>query len=248
MSSLYYDETLAASDLSLGYEGQLVGDEAHHAISVSRVKPGENFLIGTGAGVIARVTVLSVGKKSLMFRVDDVSSAQPAQPKLSLIQSLAKGDRDERAIEACTELGVDRVFPYEAERSVSRWGAEKREKGVARWRKIAREASKQSLRHTIPEVQPPLTLSELSALASEETVLLLEPSAERALSALEVSKLPSHDCIHLLIGPEGGFSELEVTTLVDAGAFAVKLGDTVLRTSTAGMAALSLLNAKLGRW
>lgn len=248
MSSLYFDETLAASDLSLGYEGQLVGDEAHHAISVSRVKPGENFLIGTGAGVIARVTVLSVGKKSLMFRVDDVSSAQPAQPKLSLIQSLAKGGRDERAIEACTELGVDRVFPFEAERSVSRWGAEKREKGVARWRKIAREASKQSLRHTIPEVQPPLTLSELSALASEETVLLLEPSAERALSALEVSKLPSHDCIHLLIGPEGGFSELEVTTLVDAGAFAVKLGDTVLRTSTAGMAALSLLNAKLGRW
>lgn len=248
MSSLYYDEALAASDLSLGSEGQLVGDEAHHAISVSRVKPGENLRIGNGAGVIALVTVLSVSKKSLLFRVDDVSSAEPAQPKLSLIQSLAKGDRDERAIEACTELGVDLVFPYEAERSVSRWGSEKKEKGVVRWQKIAREASKQSLRYTIPEVQPPLTLSELSALASNETVLLLEPSAERALSALEPSKLPSRDCIHLLVGPEGGFSELEVTTLVAAGALSVKLGDTVLRTSTAGMAALSLLNSQLGRW
>lgn len=248
MSSLYLDESLPDSSWEPGYSVTMSGDEAHHAVSVSRLKVGERVFIGNGCGTNAEATVTAVSKKSFTAELNIIDRRAAPSQEVALVQSLAKGDRDERAIEAATEAGVDAIYPYQAARSVARWQGEKLEKGRARWQKVVREASKQSLRYFVPEVREPLSLASLQALATNALLLVLEPGAEVRLSALSSEKLQTAQSVVILVGPEGGFEPNELELLVEAGAQLVKLGDTVLRTSTAGVAALSLLNAKLDRW
>ena len=161
-----------------------------------------------------------------------------------LAQALAKGDRDELAVQAATELGVDGVIPWTAARSISRWEGAKIAKGRDRWSAVVREASKQSLRAWIPDVLDLVTTKQLVRLAEGARMLVLEPTAEQALGELEVG---AEDLI-LVVGPEGGISPQELDALAAAGASVVRLGDEVLRTSTAGPAALAVLNVKLHRW
>ncbi|MEB4616651.1 RsmE family RNA methyltransferase, partial [Leucobacter sp. M11] len=144
--------------------------------------------------------------------------------------------------------GVDGVLPWQATRSVSRWNAEKRAKGVERWRAIVREAAKQSLRARIPEILTPVDSRELAAWAAGRTVLVLHPGAAERLSALPREVLEGAAEVALVVGPEGGLSPEELDALTAAGARTVSLGDTVLRTSSAGPAALAVLNVRLGRW
>ena len=117
-------------------------------------------------------------------------------------------------------------------------------KGHDRWSAIVREASKQSVRSWVPEVGDLASLSVLVALAKVTRMLLLEPTAELTLSALE----PDHRDVVIVVGPEGGIAPSELSRLETAGATAVRLGDTILRTSTAGPAAVAVLSARLGRW
>jgi 16S rRNA (uracil1498-N3)-methyltransferase len=161
-----------------------------------------------------------------------------------LAQALAKGDRDELAVQAATELGVDGVIPWTAARSISRWEGAKIAKGRDRWSAVVREASKQSLRAWIPDVLDLVTTKQLVRLAETARMLVLEPTAELTLGDLETD---DRDLI-LVVGPEGGISPQELDALAAAGASVVRLGDEVLRTSTAGPAALAVLNVKLGRW
>lgn len=248
MSSLYFDETLSETELEVGASVTLRGEEAHHAVNVSRLRVGEQVQIGNGAGTLASAVVVATTPKTLTCEIQSVTTRRPEQPALVLVQSLAKGDRDERAVESSTEVGVDRIYPYQAHRSVSRWSAEKALKGQQRWQKLAREAAKQSLRHTIPEVGELLLLDALTAIGRENTLLVLEPTATHQLSELSSETLRTNADIVLLVGPEGGLDDAELNMLGESGATFVRLGDTVLRTSTAGVAAISVLNAKLGRW
>lgn len=248
MSSLYLDEALTDVDLSVGSSVTIAGSEAHHAVSVSRLREGEHILIGNGAGTRAEATVTEVSTKSFTCVVTTVETQERPAPQLVLVQALAKGDRDERAVESSTEVGVDAIYPFQAMRSVSRWNVDKIEKGRARWQKVAREASKQSLRHWVPTVEEPLTLAALVELARQQLVLVLEPSASRQLSSLSREELFATQRVLLVVGPEGGFDDRELEALIEAGAQQVRLGETVLRTSTAGVAALSVLNATLSRW
>ena len=166
-------------------------------------------------------------------------------PEIWLAQALAKGDRDERAIQASTELGIDRVIPYQATRSISTWKGDKVAKGVARWTKIVTEATKQALRAYVPLVSEPQTTAELGACASECQIVVLDPLATETLSQFRpVGDRP----ILLVVGPEGGLSPEELGTLEKSGATRRKLGESVLRTSSAGPAALAVLNVTLGRW
>jgi 16S rRNA (uracil1498-N3)-methyltransferase len=149
------------------------------------------------------------------------------------------------AIQTCTELGVDRAIPWQAARSVSVWKGDKLDKGVARWQKIVTEASKQSLRARIPEVSPAMSSCEVALLGETTQLILLDPEAEDSLSAY---RPPVGKTLVLLVGPEGGVESSERQMFLDAGAIDLKLGDTVLRTSSAGPAALAVLNSALGRW
>jgi 16S rRNA (uracil1498-N3)-methyltransferase len=248
MAHFFLSEALgsAAADPVVGATLSVTGAEAKHAVTVSRVRQGETLLLGDGAGLMLGVTVQSAAPAELTVRVDSVERTPAATPRIVLVQALAKGDRDELAVQAATELGIDGVLPWAASRSVARWEGVKVAKGQARWAAIVREASKQSIRPWLPEVAALTTTKQLAALAAGSRMLLLEPSASVRLTSIELPT-DGRDIV-LVVGPEGGIAPSELELLEQAGASRVRLGDTVLRTSTAGPAAVAILNAALGRW
>ena len=244
MSHLYLDESLDLGVLAPGAQVRLSGDEARHAVTVSRVRPGEQVAVGDGRGTLAQCSVLETAPRELVLEVVSVEITPAPSPRITLVQALAKGDRDELAVQAATELGVDAIVPWSASRSVSRWDGPKAEKGRSRWASIVREATKQSIRPWMPAVAPLTSTAGLPALLEGTRVLLLEPTAQAALTGLRAD---GRD-LALVVGPEGGIAPAEIERLVAAGAETVRLGASVLRTSTAGPAAIAVLNAELGRW
>jgi len=237
------------ADASVGSTVVVEGQEARHAVTVSRVRVGESLSLGDGRGTSVRGEVVEATDSRLALVAADVTRVDRPATQLVLVQALAKGDRDELAVQAATELGVDEVVPWSAARSVSRWEGAKIAKGTARWRAITREATKQAIRPWAPVVSDLVSTKQLGARAVRETVLVLEPTAERALSdvALE-SEGGAPSSVLVVVGPEGGISPSELELLAGAGAVPVRLGDSVLRTSTAGPAALAVLSVRLGRW
>ncbi|MFJ6652433.1 16S rRNA (uracil(1498)-N(3))-methyltransferase [Microbacterium sp. NPDC091313] len=233
-----------ATAADVGDEVELTGAEAHHAAQVRRLRTGERVSVGDGRGVWLDGETVSVTPRQVVVRVSARTRTPAPAERVVLVQALAKGDRDELAVQAATELGVDEIVPWQAERSVSRWDG-KVDKGLARWRTIVREAAKQAHRAWIPEVTPPVGLPELAGRAGGGRMLVLDPRADARLSDLQWG---AGGDIVLVVGPEGGISDGELDALVAAGAHRVRLGDTVLRTSTAGAAALSVVSVRLGRW
>jgi 16S rRNA (uracil1498-N3)-methyltransferase len=244
MSSLYLRE-----DLETVVDGalvELVGAEAKHAVTVNRSRIGDGIRIGNGRGLIVSGVLESQEPGRVGVRVTAVSVDEEPSPRLVLVQALAKGDRDELAIQTATELGVSAIIPWAASRSVSRWDGLKKEKGRVRWETIVREASKQSIRSFVPPVSSIASTADLERLAGTSRVVLLEPTASDRLS--EIAFADDDRDLVLVVGPEGGISDAELETLTAAGATRARLGDTVLRTSSAGPAALAVLNVALGRW
>lgn len=241
MASLYLAPGLAP-DVASGSVVTLGGDEGRHAITVARVKVGETLSISDGNGLIVTGPVASIEGSALTLTVETAQRHPAPSPELWLVQALAKGDRDEMAVQAATELGVSGVVPWAAERSISRWEGAKAEKGRQRWASIVREATKQSIRPRVPVVEPVASTATLAKLPG--LVLVLEPTAEKTLTTVGLDA----ERITLVVGPEGGVSPRELDAFAAAGAIAVRLGPEVLRTSTAGPAALAVLNARLGRW
>jgi 16S rRNA (uracil1498-N3)-methyltransferase len=244
-------DDLDADDLAPDRVIVLTGQEARHAVTVSRVRAGEALLVGDGRGTVASCTVTSADAQRLELRVGSVEEHPAPSPRVVLVQALAKGDRDEMAVQAATELGVDAVVPWSAARSVSRWEGAKVAKGRERWRAIVREAVKQSIRPHVPEVEDLATTKDLVRRTAGSLVLVLDPTADVRLSSLDLRPAADGTTVRdvlLVVGPEGGISPAEVEALRQAGAVPVALGSGILRTSTAGPAALALVNAALGRW
>jgi 16S rRNA (uracil1498-N3)-methyltransferase len=243
MAHFYLIDGLDA--LGVGSHVVLDGDEGRHAVAVSRVRVGEKLMLGNGRGCVAQVTVESVEKTRLTALIQTIrTDAAPAR-RVTLIQALAKSDRDERAIEAATELGVDAVMPWSAARSVSVWDASKAIKGRQRWESIVREASKQSLRSFVPDVFPLGGTADIASLCEGSNVVVLDPTGDVPLP--DVTLEGSRD-VYLVVGPEGGLSPEELATLRQSGAIVASLGRNILRTSTAGPTALAVLGRQLGRW
>ena len=243
MAHLYY--VAPGETLEQGVSVRLQGDEARHAASVSRLAVGEDISVGDGAGVLATARATTVTPKEVLLDVLATTTHSPHTPEVWLVQALAKGDRDELAIQTCTELGVDRIIPWQASRSISRWKGDKLSSGVARWQKIATEASKQSLRAWIPRVEQAMTTQDIADLGADHQLLLLDPEAVDTLSAYIPLRTKN---LLVIVGPEGGVEQAERELLLSAGALDLKLGQTVLRTSSAGPAALAVLNGAMGRW
>ncbi|MCH6229698.1 16S rRNA (uracil(1498)-N(3))-methyltransferase [Microbacterium sp. CFH 31415] len=224
----------------------LTGSEAHHAASVRRVRVGEEVTVGDGRGAWLTGRCESVAPREVVVRVESRTDAAAPRPRVVLVQALAKGDRDELAVQAATELGIDEIVPWQASRSVSRWDAAKAEKGRARWATIVREAAKQAHRAWIPEVSPLVTTRELLRRVAASRTLVLEPTGSARLTGVDLTGEESD--VLLVVGPEGGIAPDELAELETSGAVLVRLGESVLRTSTAGPAALAVVSASLGRW
>ncbi len=235
--------------LPVGDTYRLDGPEGHHAATVQRLRVGETVLLGDGAGGTATARVAAVataGRGTLdLASVDRRSVARP-DPRLVVVQGIAKGDRGELAVQAMTEVGVDEVVPWSAARSVVTWRGERGERAAQRWHATAREAAKQSRRTWLPRVSPAAaTPAVADRLASAAAGYVLHEDAVAPLSGV---RLPPVGDIVLVVGPEGGITPDELAAFEAAGAQAVRLGPAVLRTSTAGVAALAVLSVRLGRW
>jgi 16S rRNA (uracil1498-N3)-methyltransferase len=237
-----------AADASPGEVVTLTGAEAKHAASVRRVRVGETVTLGDGRGAWlvgeCRTVASSAVEVEVLSRTDHPAPA----PEIVLVQALAKGDRDELAVQAATELGADRIIPWQAARSVSRWDAAKAAKGRERWQTIAREAAKQAHRAWVPAVTDARSTTDVAALAAAHDVVVLEPTAADRLTDLAPRLHTTDRNLVLVVGPEGGIAAEERTAFQAAGATERRLGSSVLRTSTAGPAAIAVVSAILGRW
>ena len=219
------------------------GAEAHHAVAVRRLAVGEPVLLTDGAGHVAECEVTATGKARLDVVVRSVSSVPAPTPEVVVVQALPKGDRGELAVEVLTEIGVARIVPWAAARSVAVWRGDRAAKSLAKWQSTAREAAKQARRAWFPEVTPLASTDEVAALiAGAPLALVLHEDATEPLPV----ELP--DRVLLVVGPEGGLAPEELAAFADAGARTVRLGAEVLRTSTAGVAAVSALLSRTPRW
>jgi 16S rRNA (uracil1498-N3)-methyltransferase len=223
----------------------LDGPEGRHGATVKRIGVGERVLLADGVGHRAEAVVEGVGPGELHLRLQAVTLQPQPDSRFVLIQALAKGDRAEQAIEAATELGVDEVVPWQAERSVVIWRGERAVRSLRKWEQIVLAATKQSRRTRIPSVSEPANHQGVIRRIEEATLaLVLHEEAQLSLAGLE---LPTSGDVVLIVGPEGGISPVELSAFVGAGAVAVRLGANILRSSSAGPAALAVMSAA-GRW
>ncbi|EWT03439.1 16S rRNA methyltransferase [Intrasporangium oryzae NRRL B-24470] len=242
---LFLGHPAAVAAAAVGGTLALEGDEGRHASAVMRVRPGERYYVADGAGRRLLVEAETVDRGSVLGRVVEVRDEPEPEPRFVLVQALAKGDRDEQAVEAATELGVDEVVPWQAERSVVQWRGERAARSLAKWAAVVARATKQSRRARMPLTSDPVTLTSLVGRVGEAAAtLVLHEDATEPLAGVD---LPETGDVLLVVGPEGGITEREIEALVGAGARPVRLGHTILRASSAGPAALAVLSAR-ARW
>lgn len=233
------------AEAAVGGAIRLDGDEGRHAATVVRIRPGERFYVADGAGRRALVEAEVVERASVIGRVVELAHEPAPEPRFVLVQALAKGDRDEQAIEAATELGVDEVVPWQAERSVVVWRGERAQKSLAKWRAVVARATKQSRRSRMPLTSDPVDLASLTGRVARAALTLV--LHEDACEPLAGTSLPESGDVLVVVGPEGGITDRELVALTAAGARPVRLGSTILRASSAGPAALAVLSAR-SRW
>jgi 16S rRNA (uracil1498-N3)-methyltransferase len=246
MPGLFYIDALPTT----GELAVVDGDEGFHAATVRRIRRGEELILGDGAGGLARCAVEQTGRDGLQARVLDRWHVAPVQPPVTVVQALPKAERSELAIELATEAGADCFVAWQAARSVARWEGARADKGLRRWRAVARAAAQQSRRAYVPSVDGVLSTAALTRRISDEVasggaVLALHEAAAGQLTDLLLAQAKS---VMLVVGPEGGIAPDELAAVADAGAVAVRLGPTVLRTSTAAAVALGALGVLTPRW
>jgi 16S rRNA (uracil1498-N3)-methyltransferase len=234
----------AVTGISQGSALVLDGEEGHHAATVKRIRAGEQIVLTDGVGTSATCTVTDAGKASLTLRVESTQYAARPDPLITVVQAIPKGDRGELAVEMLTEIDVDRIVPWAASRSVAVWRGERAAKSLAKWRSAARAAAKQARRSWLPEVTAPVTTEDVVALIAEaDLAVVLHESAQVPLAALALGDLKR---VLVIVGPEGGLSDEELAAFADADV--VRLGQSVLRSSTAGVAAVAALLTRTRRW
>ncbi|HYJ76995.1 MAG TPA: 16S rRNA (uracil(1498)-N(3))-methyltransferase, partial [Actinomycetes bacterium] len=221
------------------------GAEGRHAATVTRLAPGEAVVLTDALGRRASGVVIDAERDVLSVDVTSVVDLPAPQPRFVVVQALPKGDRGELAVETMTEVGVDVVVPWAAARCVTRWRDARGQKALSRWRTSGHSAAKQSRRAWFPEIAELATTAEVAELLSAAAVgVVLHESATAPLATVE---LPAAGDVVLVVGPEGGVSDDELSAFREAGAPPYRLGETVLRTSTAGTVALAVLSAT-SRW
>lgn len=221
------------------------GEEARHAMTVMRLEISEQIEITDGRGRRARVEVVSGTKREFTVNIIEVREVPSPRTKLIVIQALTKGDRARETVEMLTEGGVTEIVPWQAARSIGNWRGER--EALDKWRLWAREATKQSRRSWVPEVSELLDSPKvLERVKSSAAALLFHEADGRPLSQVKSTTVPSE--ITLIIGPEGGITPEETDQFRSAGAIPVTMGEPILRSAHAGLAALAAVQTSYGIW
>jgi 16S rRNA (uracil1498-N3)-methyltransferase len=223
-----------------GSRAAIVGDHAEHLSRVLRARVGQEFDI-SAADSVRRGRITSITDDRVEFELGEEVPAQ-ARRRITLALSIYKFDRLEWAIEKCTELGVSRIVPVIARRTEA-YLAAAAAKRVERWQRIAREAAEQSRQPATPEISQPMRLKDAVALKGSVRILLAESEQEVMLSDV-LRTQPSNEIV-LALGPEGGWTESEITMFRETGWVSASLGDTILRAETAAIAALAIIGSEL---
>jgi len=254
VATLFYVDVLP----EIGEVAVVDGDEGFHAATVRRIRVGERLALGDGVGTLAQCEVEHAGRDGLRARVLARWSVEPARPPVTVAQALPKSDRSELAVELATEAGADAFLAWQAARCVANWDSGRADKGLRRWRAVARSAARQSRRAYIPTVDGVLSTEALARLIGDADALVLvlhESATDRLVDVMSdaMSDVMSDAVAHarsivLVVGPEGGIAPDEVAALAVAGARTVRLGPQVLRTSTAAAVALGALGVLTPRW
>lgn len=246
MAGLFYLDELPET----GAMAVVDGDEGFHAATVRRIRPGQQLLLGDGAGGLADCRVEDTARGVLHARVLHRVGVDPPAPPVTVVQALPKSERGELAVELATEAGADRIVAWSAARCVARWHGPRVDKGLRRWRAVARAAAGQSRRAHIPTVDGVISTATLASRIGDEVaagtvVLVLDADTGERLARPMLSEASA---LMLVVGPEGGIADDELAALTDAGAVTARLGPTVLRTSTAAAVALGALGVLTPRW
>ncbi|RJS47630.1 16S rRNA (uracil(1498)-N(3))-methyltransferase [Nocardioides cavernaquae] len=232
--------------VAVGDVVEVTGDEAHHAVAVRRLAVGESVVLTDGSGLSVTGAVAETGKRVFTVAVSVVREEEPASPRITVVQALPKGERGELAVEVLTEIGVATIVPWAASRSVAVWRGERAIKSHAKWVATAREAAKQARRSWFPVVEPMASTADVvSLVAAADLAVVLHEEGPASFASLSI---PPAGSIVVVVGPEGGLSPEELAAFAEAGVQGVKLGAEVLRTSTAGVAAVAALLARTPRW
>jgi 16S rRNA (uracil1498-N3)-methyltransferase len=236
----------AGPDALAGEVIVLSGPEGRHAATVRRITVGERVDVTDGTGGIAECVVTQARPGMLELAVTARRAEPPPDPAIVVVQALPKGDRGQLAVELMTEAGVDVVVPWAAQRCITQWQGERGRRALERWRMTATQAAKQARRARFPDVPPLAATRDVVAMVGTASLaVLLDPGGPGALSTMP---LPPGGDLLVIVGPEGGVSPGEMAALTGAGALAAHLGPTVLRASTAGVVAASVLLSRSGRW
>lgn len=246
-ASLFHVSTEQLVNTGAGEYIRLTGDEGFHAATVQRIQVGESVLLADGEGRLAHGNVVEVPEKDqVVVEVVALTVAPPPQPRVIVVQAIPKGDRGELAVDMLTEVGVDLIIPWSAARCVAQWKGDKEAKGVQKWQTSAREAAKQSRRPRTPQISNLATTKDVVRLITETPhAWVLHEDGDVRLSGISV---PLQGDLLLVVGPEGGVSTEELEMFTEAGAQVVRLGPTVLRTSTAGTVAAGIVMSRTTRW
>ncbi|MDU5568766.1 16S rRNA (uracil(1498)-N(3))-methyltransferase [Actinomyces sp.] len=222
---------------------EFTGPDAKH-VMVKRIEKGERLDLVDGRGTRARARLVEASSSLAIVQIDEVTFEPEGSPRITLIQALAKNGRDELAIEMATELGVDRVIAWQAERSIVRWQGKKQEKGLQKWVNVLQAAAKQSRRARVPALEFAANAAAAIAQVEGAQLIVMHESATEPITGL--TDLGAKEYA-LVVGPEGGITDAELEQFKQAGANIVLVGDIVMRVSTAVAAGLTSLNIATGR-
>lgn len=218
-------------------------DDAHHAIKALRLKLGEVIKISDGVKKWVSGSIIEISKKELTISISERGDFEEKKPELVLVQAVTKSERNKEMLELAIEAGVDRIIPWQAERSISKWQSDSAQK----WEIGIKEACKQARQVRLPKLMPMLTTAGVVQLLSKDArIIVFHESASEKFAQLQLPE--SLASIYLVIGPEGGISQSELSIFENGGSKIVRLGETVLRSAHAGFAAISAVQTKLGRW
>ncbi len=231
------------AELGPGLELSLPAAAAHHVRGVLRLVRDDELVVFDGRGAEYEARLVAVARDDVRVLLGAACGRVTESPlEVTLVQSISRGERMDYTIQKAVELGIQRIVPVVSQRTVVRLSAEREDKRLIHWRGIVRHAAEQSGRSCLPEVTAVCTLDNWLAAPARVPAYLLQPDSGRSLA----SEPAPGSAVALLVGPEGGFERDEIRRLIESGVQAVHLGPRILRTETAALVALAIIQAHWG--